>query len=56
MNAIGRDLEGRSFREAPEVDGVVEASLKAAVRPGEFVKVKVLEALEHDLVGEVVTP
>ncbi|OQB45052.1 MAG: Ribosomal protein S12 methylthiotransferase RimO [Synergistetes bacterium ADurb.Bin155] len=49
-------LEGRSFREAPEVDGVVEASLKTAVRPGEFVKVKVLEALEHDLVGEVVAP
>jgi ribosomal protein S12 methylthiotransferase len=49
-------LEGRSFREAPEVDGVIEASFKEIVRPGEFVKVRILEVLEHDLVGEVVTP
>lgn len=49
-------LEGRSFREAPEVDGVIEASFKEVIRPGEFVKVKILQALEHDLVGEVVTP
>jgi ribosomal protein S12 methylthiotransferase len=47
-------IEGRSYREAPEVDGVVEASTHAPVSTGEFVMVRVLEAMEHDLVGEVV--
>jgi len=47
-------MEGRSYREAPEVDGVVEASAPAPVFAGEFVMVRVLEALEHDLIGEVV--
>lgn len=44
---------GRSFRDGPEVDGVVQFPA-GEVELGTFVTVKVTEALEHDLVGEVV--
>ena len=44
-------LEGRSFREAPEVDGVVEIRGGDALLPGQRVSVRILEALEHDLIG-----
>jgi ribosomal protein S12 methylthiotransferase len=45
--------EGRSFREAPEVDGVVEIQSGPLPEPGDFVPVLITEAMEHDLVGEV---
>jgi ribosomal protein S12 methylthiotransferase len=45
--------EGRSFREAPEVDGVVEIRSGPLPEPGDFVPVLITEAMEHDLVGEV---
>jgi ribosomal protein S12 methylthiotransferase len=48
--------EGRSFREAPEVDGVIEINGASAIVPGEFSQVRIVEALEHDLIGEVLTP
>jgi ribosomal protein S12 methylthiotransferase len=43
---------GRSYRDAPEVDGVVVCRGRAAT--GEVVRVRVTEALEHDLVAEPV--
>jgi ribosomal protein S12 methylthiotransferase len=43
---------GRSFRDAPEVDGQV-CAWGAAV-PGSFVTVRVTQALEYDLWGELV--
>ena len=46
-------LEGRSFREAPEVDGVVEIRDGASLVPGTRVLVRIEEALEHDLVGRI---
>jgi len=50
----GEDLAfGRSYREAPEVDGVVEIRGGGALPLGSFVTVRVREALEHDLVAEV---
>ncbi len=42
---------GRTYRDAPEVDGTVFVSGKH-LRPGEFCKVKIMDALEYDLVGE----
>lgn len=64
---VGRDLQvlveervpeegiflGRSYRDAPEVDGLVEIHGAVGLVPGEFVTVRILEALEHDLIGEV---
>ncbi len=47
----GRFLVGRSFREAPEVDGLVLVRRRKGLRLGEWVSVRVEEALEHDLVG-----
>ena len=47
--------EGRSFREAPEVDGVIEIGVPELnnIASGEFAQVRIIEALEHDLLGEV---
>lgn len=55
---IGRDLEvlvdapgvARSVREAPEIDGIVHVRHDEAV--GEFVKIRVVDALGPDLVAE----
>ena len=44
---------GRSYRDAPEVDGIVEL-VGEGLKTGEFVTARVVEALEHDLVAEVV--
>ena len=42
---------GRSFRDAPEVDGQVFAW--GVAQPGSFVNVRVTQALEYDLWGEL---
>jgi ribosomal protein S12 methylthiotransferase len=41
---------GRSYRDAPEVDGLV--LVQAELPVGEIVPVRVTAALEYDLVGE----
>jgi ribosomal protein S12 methylthiotransferase len=43
---------GRSFRDAPEVDGVVLVQQELPV--GEFAHVRITDALEYDLMGEPV--
>ncbi len=45
---------GRSYRDAPEIDGFVYAEGNA--KPGEIVPVMVSGAMVHDLMGSVVTP
>ncbi len=49
-------VEGRSFREAPEVDGLIEVELAAgrSLRPGDRTRVLVTEAYEHDLLAKEV--
>ena len=42
---------GRSHREAPEIDGIVQ--IPDALVPGSFVDVRVVDALGPDLVAEV---
>ncbi|MCF0247712.1 MAG: 30S ribosomal protein S12 methylthiotransferase RimO [Synergistes sp.] len=45
--------EGRSFREAPEVDGLVEIhGIRKDLREGDFINVRIREAMPHDLIGE----
>lgn len=44
-------MAGRSYRDAPEVDGLVFFTGRARV--GEMVKVRITSALEYDLVGEL---
>ena len=60
---IGRELDviidevdeegaiGRSFADAPEIDGVVYLNDEKSVKPGDIVKVKIEHADEYDLWG-----
>lgn len=43
---------GRSYRDAPEIDGLVYFNSKSAISIGEFCEVLITEALEYDLMGE----
>ncbi|MBU0709577.1 MAG: MiaB/RimO family radical SAM methylthiotransferase [Candidatus Omnitrophica bacterium] len=45
---------GRSQYDAPEVDGLVYVRSKQKLKAGDFVKVKINDTLEYDLIGEVV--
>ncbi len=56
----GRDEEqpniavGRSYREAPDVDGQVYIENDTTSQPGDIVRVKVLQGFTYDVVGEPV--
>lgn len=45
---------GRSFRDAPEIDGVVAVSGAEGHGPGERLRVKISDGSEYDLFGEMV--
>jgi len=45
---------GRSEFDAPEVDGIVYVHSKEKLNSGDFVMVKISDAYEYDLVGEVI--
>lgn len=44
---------GRSQYDAPEVDGLVYLTCARELQPGNFVKARITDTLEYDLVGEV---
>jgi ribosomal protein S12 methylthiotransferase len=46
-------LIGRTQGHAPEVDGVVYLHNPSSLRSGDFADVKITDALEHDLIGEM---
>ena len=54
----GRDEEqpdiacGRSYREAPEVDGQVYIEGDADSQPGDIVRVRIVQGFTYDIVGE----
>jgi ribosomal protein S12 methylthiotransferase len=45
---------GRSHREAPEIDGIVQ--IPESCKVGSFVNVRIVDAIGPDLVAELVTP
>jgi ribosomal protein S12 methylthiotransferase len=49
----GFKYEGRSRYDAPEIDGMVYIT-KGQAKIGEIVRVKIIEAWEYDLVGEII--
>ncbi len=49
-NEQGNSL-GRTYRDSPEIDNYVK--IKGKVQPGEFYNVKITDAMEYDLIGEV---
>ncbi len=44
---------GRTYRDAPEIDGYIFLHTDEPLMTGDFVKVRVTGAFEYDLIGEV---
>ena len=53
FDTVAEIYYGRSESDAPDVDGRVYFKSKRKINPGAFVSVKITEALDYDLVGEV---
>ncbi|MNG85423.1 Ribosomal protein S12 methylthiotransferase RimO [compost metagenome] len=45
---------GRSFADAPEIDGLVYLNGETGLKPGDMVKVRIDEADEYDLWASLV--
>lgn len=45
---------GRTYMDSPEIDGVTYISANKTLEIGDFVKVKVIDTLDYDLVGELI--
>ena len=45
---------GRTYRDAPEIDGYVFVNTDETLMTGDFVKVKITGAYEYDLIGEMI--
>ena len=45
---------GRTYMDAPNVDGLIFVETDEELMSGDFVKVKVTGALEYDLIGEII--
>ena len=45
---------GRSYRDAPDIDGLVFVNTEAELVSGDFVKVRITGAYEYDLIGELI--
>lgn len=46
------DVIGRTYKDAPEVDGLVFIKTEQPVNPGDIIKVKIKGAVEYDLIAE----
>jgi len=47
----GKSAVGRSYRDAPDIDGVVYLENPGRAAPGDFIAAEVTEARDYDLVG-----
>ena len=45
---------GRSFRDAPEIDGEVAVAGAESAEPGDMIRVKITGSSEYDLSGEMI--
>ncbi|MBE6643828.1 MAG: 30S ribosomal protein S12 methylthiotransferase RimO [Ruminococcaceae bacterium] len=52
FDTVAEIYYGRSYADAPDVDGKVYFTSAEKVSEGEFVEVRITEALDYDLVGE----
>lgn len=50
-NSCPNQYIGRTEYDAPDVDGIVWIRSNRALRPGDFVNVRIEDTLEYDLVG-----
>jgi len=53
VDKVGKTIIARSKYDAPEVDGVVRINTRKKLQSGDFVKVKITDADEHDLGARV---
>jgi ribosomal protein S12 methylthiotransferase len=53
-DAVGEVYFGRSYADAPDVDGKVYFKSRRRLNAGMFIDVKIDEVLDYDLVGEVI--
>ena len=44
---------GRTYRDAPNVDGLIFVQTEEEMVTGDFARVRVTGALEYDLIGEL---
>ena len=51
FDTVAEVYYGRSYADAPDVDGRVYFTSDKKLSAGEFVNVKITEALDYDLVG-----
>ena len=54
FDTVAEIYYGRSYMDAPDVDGKVYFKSKKRIAPGSFVKVKITEAMDYDLIGEAI--
>ena len=54
FDSVAEIYYGRSYMDAPDVDGRIYFTSKKKITPGEFVQVKISEAEDYDLVGFVI--
>ena len=52
FDTVGEIYYGRTYQDAPDIDGRIYFSSKEKINKGDIVKVRVNEALDYDLVGE----
>lgn len=45
---------GRTYRDAPDIDGYIFVNTDEELMSGDFVKVRITGALDYDLIGEIV--
>ncbi len=45
---------GRTYRDAPEIDGYIFVHTNETLMTGDFVKVRVTGAYEYDLIGDMI--
>lgn len=45
---------GRTYRDAPEIDGYIFVNTQIPLMTGDFVKVRITGAYEYDLIGELI--
>ncbi|WP_019138289.1 30S ribosomal protein S12 methylthiotransferase RimO [Peptoniphilus timonensis] len=50
----GNNYVGRTYMDAPEIDGVTYITSDRDLNIGDFVDVKIIDSLDYDLVGELI--
>ena len=54
FDRFGECWFGRTFRDAPDIDGKVFFTSDKPLKTGDYVKIKITDTLDYDLIGEVI--